>query len=105
MKMITAIIRPERELDVVRGLEDAGFYALTKVDVLGRGKQRGIQVGSAVYDELAKLMLLLVVEDKDWRKAVETIHRHAYTGNYGDGKIFVLPVEEGYTIRTREKMP
>ena len=105
MKMITAIIRPEREIDVVRGLEDAGFYALTKTDVLGRGKQRGIQVGSAVYDELAKLMLILVVEDKDWKKAVETIHLHAYTGNYGDGKIFVLPVKEGYTIRTREKMP
>jgi nitrogen regulatory protein PII 1 len=105
MKMITAIIRPEKELDVVRGLEEAGFYALTKTDVLGRGKQRGIQVGSAVYDELAKLMLLLVVEDRDWRSAVETIHRHAYTGNHGDGKIFVLRVEEGYTIRTREKMP
>ena len=100
MKMIKAVIRPEKEFDVVRGLEKEGFYSLTKLDVLGRGKQKGVQVGSAVYDELAKLMLLIVVEDKDSSKAVKTIEEHAKTGNFGDGKIFVSDVKEAYTIRT-----
>ena len=100
MKMIKAVIRPEKEFDVVRGLEKEGFYSLTKLDVLGRGKQKGVQVGSAVYDELAKLMLLIVVEDKDASKAVKTIEEHAKTGNFGDGKIFVSEVKEAYTIRT-----
>lgn len=103
MKMIKAIIRPEKEQEVIAGLENAGFYALTKADVLGRGKQRGIQVGSVTYDEIAKVMLLLVVSDEDWEKAVKTIQKHAHTGNYGDGKIFVLEVAEAYTIRTGQR--
>ncbi len=100
MKMIKAIIRPEKEFDVVHGLEKQGFYSLTKLDVLGRGKQKGVQVGSAVYDELAKLMLILVVNDGDEAKVVEIIQECAKTGNFGDGKIFVSDVEEAYTIRT-----
>ena len=100
MKMIKAVIRPEKELDVVRGLEKEGFYSLTKLDVLGRGKQKGVQVGSAIYDELAKLMLIVVVEDKDASRLVKTIEDHAKTGNFGDGKIFVSDVKEAYTIRT-----
>ncbi len=100
MKMIKAVIRPEKEFDVIHGLEKEGFYSLTKLDVLGRGKQRGVQVGSAVYDELAKLMLIVVVEDKDATKVVETIRSHAQTGNFGDGKIFISEVAEAYTIRT-----
>jgi nitrogen regulatory protein PII 1 len=98
--MIKAVIRPEREFEVVNGLEKEGFYSLTKMDVLGRGRQKGVQVGSAVYDELAKLMMFIVVEDKDSKKVVETITRHAQTGNFGDGKIFVSDVKEAYTIRT-----
>ena len=100
MKMIKAIIRPEKEFDVVHGLEKAGFYSMTKMDVLGRGRQKGVQVGSATYDELAKLMLILVVEDKDASKVIQTIEDHAKTGNFGDGKIFVSDVKEAYTIRT-----
>ena len=100
MKMIKAVIRPEKEFDVVHGLEKEGFYSLTKLDVLGRGKQKGVQVGSATYDELAKLMLILVVEDKDAAKVIETIRACAQTGNFGDGKIFVSDVNEAYTIRT-----
>ena len=100
MKMIKAIIRPEKEFDVVQGLERAGFYSMTKLDVLGRGRQKGVQVGSATYDELAKLMLILVVEDKDASKVIQTIEDHAKTGNFGDGKIFVSDVKEAYTIRT-----
>ena len=100
MKMIKAVIRPEKEFDVVHGLEKEGFNSMTKLDVLGRGRQKGVQVGSATYDELAKLLLILVVEDKDLLKAVKTIEAHARTGNFGDGKIFVSDVKEAYTIRT-----
>ena len=100
MKMIKAVIRPEKEFDVIHGLEKEGFYSLTKLDVLGRGKQKGVQVGSAVYDELAKLMILIAVEDKDAPKVVRIIEERAKTGNYGDGKIFVSEVLEAYTIRT-----
>lgn len=100
MKMIRAVIRPEKEDAVVLALEEAGFPALTKVDVLGRGKQKGIQVGTAVYDELAKTMIMVVVEDGEIEKAKEAITKAAKTGNFGDGKIFVTPVEQSITIRT-----
>ena len=100
MKMIKAVIRPEKEQEVVQGLEKEGFYSMTKFDVLGRGRQKGVQVGSAVYDELAKLMLIIVVEDKDMAKVITTIESCAKTGNFGDGKIFVSDVKEAYTVRT-----
>ncbi len=100
MKMIKAIVRPEKEYEVIKALEEEGFYSLSKVDILGRGKQKGIQVGEIVYDELAKLMLMVVVDDDLAEKAIATIKKSAYTGNYGDGKIFVIPVAEAYTIRT-----
>ncbi len=100
MKMIRAIIRPEKEEDVVRGLETAGFPSITKMDVFGRGKQKGIQVGTAVYDELAKTMIMVVVEDPMVEKASNAITLAAKTGNYGDGKIFVSPVDSAHTIRT-----
>ena len=100
MKLIKAIIRPEKETDVIRGLEQAGLSALTKWDVLGRGRQRGIQVGSAVYGELAKLCLMLVVQDGEAAKAVEAILQAGKTGHPGDGRIFVSDVKHAYTIRT-----
>lgn len=100
MKMIRAIIRPEKEEEVVKALETAGFPSITKMDVLGRGKQKGIQVGSAVYDELAKTMLVVVVEDAQLEKASMAIAQSAKTGNFGDGKIFVSTVESATTIRT-----
>lgn len=100
MKMIRAIVRPEKAEDVVDALAAAGYVALTKMDVVGRGKQKGIQVGSIYYDELPKVMLTLVTEDENVAEIVEIINRAAYTGNFGDGKIFVSPVEEAYTIRT-----
>lgn len=103
MKMIKAVIRPEKEYDVISGLEKAGFYSLTKVDVLGRGRQRGIQVGNTTYDELSKLMLMLVVEDKETHRVIDLIQQHARTGNFGDGKIFVTDVAQTYTIRTGQR--
>src|SRR6185436_17099550 len=100
MKMIRAIIRPEKEEDVVKELESAGFPSITKMDVFGRGKQKGIQVGTAVYDELAKTMIMVVVEDPMVEKASAAITQAAKTGNFGDGKIFVSPVDSASTIRT-----
>lgn len=100
MKMIRAIIRPEAQQTVGESLEKAGFVSMTKMDVFGRGKQKGIELGSIHYDELPKTMLMLVVEDTEVDKVIEVISKAAYTGNFGDGKIFVSPVEDAYTIRT-----
>lgn len=100
MKLIKAIVRPEKEADVIQGLEQAGVSALTKWDVLGRGRQKGIQVGAAVYGELSKLCLMLVVKDDEVSKAIEAIIHTAKTGHPGDGRIFVSEVKAAYTIRT-----
>lgn len=103
MKMIRAVIRPEKENEVVEALAKSGFPALTKVDVTGRGRQQGIQVGSALYEELAKVQILLVVDDEKSDAALKTILDTAKTGNFGDGKVFVTAVDETYTIRTGKK--
>lgn len=103
MKLIRAIIRPEREEAVLSGLEAAGLYAVTKMPVLGRGKQRGIQVGPVHYDLLSKLMLLLIVSEEEYPQAIAAIEQGAETGHPGDGKIFIQEVSESYTIRTGEK--
>lgn len=103
MKLIRAMIRPEREEHVVEALEAAGIISLTKMDVLGRGQQRGVQVGATLYDELPKVQLLIVVDDEKVEVAVEAIETGARTGQYGDGKIFISPVEAAYTIRTGAK--
>ncbi len=103
MKMIRAIIRPNKEEEVLRALDNAGFPAMTKMNVFGRGKQKGLQVGPILYDELPKLLLMLVVEDGDVGKVVSIIENTARTGHIGDGKIFVSEVVEAHTIRTGEQ--
>jgi nitrogen regulatory protein PII 1 len=99
MKMITAIIRPEMEREVVARLEKAGIYPYTRYGVFGRGRQKGLQVGSVRYEELAKVTLMLAVDEADAARAVETIKIAARTGNPGDGKIFVSSLSEARTIR------
>ena len=101
MKMIRAIVRPEKVEKVVDALDEAGYVALTKMDVIGRGKQKGIQLENIYYDEIPKTMLLLVAEDDETKKIIEIVAESSFTGNFGDGKIFVSPVEEVYTVRTR----
>ena len=101
MLMIRAIIRPEKVGIVLSELSDAGFPAVTKMDVSGRGKQRGVKVGDVFYDEIPKEMLIMVVKDEDKDDVIKIIIRNAKTGingAFGDGKIFVSPVEEAYTI-------
>jgi nitrogen regulatory protein PII 1 len=102
MKMIRAFIRPEKEQEVVLALEGAGFPSLTKMPVFGRGKQKGLQVGPVHYDELPKMLVMMVVNDGDVEKVVTIIQEKARTGFVGDGKIFVSLVENAFTVRTGE---
>ncbi len=99
--MIRAIVRPEKVGIVMKALFEAGYVAITRIPVVGRGKQRGLKVGDITYDELPKELLIIVVQDNDKEFAVSTILEAAKTGKegaFGDGKIFVTPVEEAYTI-------
>lgn len=101
MLMIKAIVRPEKSSAILKSLFDAGYVAVTKTPVVGRGKQRGIKIGDVTYDELPKEMLMMVVKDEDKDFAVTTLMEAARTGTkgaFGDGKIFVSPVDEAYTI-------
>lgn len=101
MYLVRAIIRSEKVDTVLSELFDAGFPQVTKMGVFGRGKQKGIQVGEIHYDELPKEMLLIVVKDEDKDDVVRVIMKNARTGEkgaYGDGKIFITPVEAAYTI-------
>lgn len=101
MIMIRAIIRPEKADDVLAALMDAGYPAVTKYSVAGRGKQRGIKIGEVTYDEIPKTMLLSVVKAEDKTFVINTIMDAARSGTkgaFGDGKIFVTEVEEVYTI-------
>ena len=104
MRMIRAVIRPDREEQVVQALESSGIVSLTKVDVFGRGQQRGVQVGNRIYSELPKIMLTIVVEETKLAAAVAAIQTGAKTGQYGDGKIFISPVDSVYTVRTGQKV-
>lgn len=101
MLMIRSIVRPEKSQEVMDALMDAGYPAVTKVNVAGRGQQHGLKVGEVIYDELPKDLLISVIRDKDKELVINTILGIAKTGkagNYGDGKVFVSPVMESYTI-------
>ncbi|MGE4551618.1 MAG: P-II family nitrogen regulator [Desulfovibrionaceae bacterium] len=101
MIMVRAIVRPEKADDVLAALMDAGFPAVTKYSVAGRGKQRGIKIGEVTYDELPKEMLMSVVRAEDQEFVVKTIMDAARSGSkgaFGDGKIFISPVDDVYTI-------
>jgi nitrogen regulatory protein PII 1 len=73
---------------------------ILEVDVFGRGQQRGVQVGNTVYTELPKVMLTIVVEEAKLDAAISAIRASARTGQHGDGKIFISPVDAMYTVRT-----
>lgn len=90
----------------MKSLFNAGFPAVTKLSVFGRGKQRGLKVGNVTYDELPKDLLMIVIPDRDKDFVVETIMlaaRSGEKGQAGDGKIFITPVEEVYTISSGRK--
>lgn len=104
--MIRSIIRPEKVDDTLAALMEAGFPAVTKISVVGRGKQRGIKIGEITYDEIPKDLLMTVVPDKDKDFVIRTIIKAARSGDkgaFGDGKIFITPVQEVYTISSGVK--
>lgn len=106
MKKIEAIIREEKLEDVKKALEENSYYGITISEVSGRGRQKGIplqwRVGEYRVDLLPKIKIELVVFDDDVQTAVAAIVRNARTGEVGDGKIFVLPVENAIRVRTGE---
>jgi nitrogen regulatory protein P-II 1 len=106
MKMIKAIIKPERFEFVKKALEDNGFVGMTITDVKGRGEQKGITLeyrgGLMTVDFLPKIQLEIVVRDTDVDRLVVTLTEAARTGKIGDGKIFIMPVEKSIRIRTGE---
>lgn len=106
MIMVKAIVRPERSAEVMQALFEAGYPAVTKLEVAGRGKQRGLKLGEVVYDELPKEMLIVVVPDEDKEYVLEAVMSSARTsgkGSFGDGKVFVSPVNEVYTVSSGVK--
>jgi nitrogen regulatory protein P-II 1 len=109
MKKIEAIVRQEKFHLIKIALEEKGFISMTVSDIMGRGKQRGVslkwRVGEHRIEFLPKKKIEIYVEDKDCQIVVDTIIERAKTGAVGDGKIFVLPVEEVYKIRTGETGP
>jgi nitrogen regulatory protein P-II 1 len=106
MKKVEAFIRHEAFEPIRAELLDRGLPSLSVLEAKGSGRQKGVvenyRGSSLTVDVRPKLKLEVVVEDADKATVVETILRHARTGEVGDGKIFVLPVEEAIRIRTGE---
>lgn len=108
MKKIEAIIRPEKLDEVKHALSEKGYVGLNIVGVTGRGVQKGIvhagRTGQAYsVDMLPKVKLEIVVIDKNAEDVVAIIQKSAWTGNIGDGKIFILPVDDAIRVRTNER--
>lgn len=103
MVLIKAIMRPEKSAKVVGELYKAGFSAVTKMSVDGRGNENSVTSDIGFLDEQPKTLLYIVCSDDDKDTIVKIIMTHARTGEHGDGKIFISAVEEAYTISTGEK--
>jgi nitrogen regulatory protein P-II 1 len=107
MKKIEAFIRHEAFEPIRTELMERGFPSLSILEAKGSGRQKGIveqyRGSTLTVNVRPKIKLEVVVEDKDKGIVVETILKHARTGEVGDGKIFVLPVEEAIRIRTGEE--
>ena len=106
MKQITAVIKPFKLDEVREALADVGVNGLTVTEVKGFGRQKGhtelYRGAEYVVDFLPKVKVEAVVPDGLVERAIEAIMRAARTGKIGDGKIFVLPVEQVIRIRTGE---
>jgi len=107
MKKLEAVIRPEKLDPVRKALADISILGMTVTDVAGRGRQGGItlqwRAGEYHVDLLPKVKIEVVVIDEDVGKAVNAIIREARTGQRGDGKIFILPVDDAVRIRTGDE--
>jgi nitrogen regulatory protein P-II 1 len=106
MKMVQAVIRPEKMSHIKKALEEQGFIAMSITEMTGRGEQKGIKLqyrgNTMEVDTLPKVKLEMVVKDQDVDPIVSIIRSAGRTGKMGDGKIFVLPVEMMCKVRTDE---
>jgi nitrogen regulatory protein P-II 1 len=104
MKKIEAIIREEKLEAVQKALKQESYFGITVTEVSGHGRQGGLtlqwRVGEYKVDLLPKIKIEVVVLDEDVGSVMRTIAAAARTGNIGDGKIFVLPVDDAMRIRT-----
>lgn len=107
MKLIKSIVRPNKVDDVREALEKLNVSGMTVTDVRGHGRQKG---HTAMYrgreysvSLLPKVEIEVVVQDDAVDEVIGAIIRAARTGEIGDGRVFVLPVEQGYNIRTGER--
>ena len=109
MKKLECIIRPFKLEEVKRALTNVGIRGMTVSEVRGFGRSRGhteLYRGSEYTIEFVpKLKLEIVVAEEDLDQAIEAVQQSASTGKIGDGKIFVLPIDETVRIRTGEKGP
>ncbi|MFO0389285.1 MAG: P-II family nitrogen regulator [Alphaproteobacteria bacterium] len=107
MKKIEALIKPFKLDDVKEALQEVGLSGITITEARGFGKQKGhneLYRGTEyVVDFLPKIKVEVVVEDKMVERTVEAIIKAARTGKIGDGKIFILPVDDAIRIRTGER--
>ncbi|NPA52217.1 MAG: P-II family nitrogen regulator [Aquificae bacterium] len=107
MKKIEAIIKPFKLDEVKEALSEIGTFGMTVTEVKGFGRQKGhtelYRGAEYVIDFLPKIKIELVVDDNMAEKVVETIMNAARTGKVGDGKIFIIPVEDAVRIRTGER--
>jgi nitrogen regulatory protein P-II 1 len=107
LKKIEAIIREDKVNDVKEALEKIGIVGLNMFEIRGHGRQGGIQLlgraGSYQVDMLTKIQINIVLSDRNLDETIETICNSAYTGEAGDGLLFVYPVEEVIRVRTRER--
>jgi nitrogen regulatory protein P-II 1 len=105
-KKIEAIIRSEKLNPVKTALEEIGVLGMTVQEVHGRGEQKGLEfthrAGKYRVDLLPKTKIDIVVNDADCQKVIDVIIASARTGDIGDGKIFISPVEKAIRIRTGE---
>ncbi len=109
MKKIEAIIKPFKLDDVKEALQEIGLQGITVIEARGFGRQKGhtelYRGAEYVVDFLPKVKIEVIVADDMVEKAIEAIVGAAQTGRIGDGKIFVLPVEDVIRIRTGERGP
>ncbi|KAA0891227.1 P-II family nitrogen regulator [Oryzomonas rubra] len=107
MKLIEAIIKPFKLDEVKDGLNEIGIEGITVSEVKGYGRQKGhtelYRGAEYVVDFIPKIKIEIVTDDERVAKVIETIVEKAKTGRIGDGKIFVIPLEEAVRIRTGEK--
>ncbi|ABQ27523.1 P-II family nitrogen regulator [Geotalea uraniireducens] len=107
MKLIEAIIKPFKLDEVKDALNEIGIEGITVSEVKGFGRQKGhtelYRGAEYVVDFIPKVKLEIAVDDELVAKVVETIENTAKTGRIGDGKIFILPLDEAVRIRTGEK--